>query len=354
MGHIKGRHTLPQSLVDKAPDNSIFYGDCVAVYTHLDRADFTALIAEYDLGKLVEFRGIEGGIENTNYFVTLDNKGITSEYVLTLFEEFNMDEMPYFVELATWLADRGIPVPYPARDKNGIALKQVKNKPALLQNRFKGHHLTQSELTTEHCAQIGAKLAEFHLAGSDFFLKRNAHRGLYWWRRESLNIQKYLSNEDAALLRDEVQRFDTLFAQYGSSLPQSIIHGDLFHDNVLFNDSGIDAIIDLYNSATAYMIFDLAIVANDWCRDENHQIDHKKEQALLNAYHSTRPFTDIERTAWPQMTQSAAMRFWLSRLIPAFGVEQTSRDSNVMVIKDPDELRAILRYRRAHPSALPA
>lgn len=224
----------------------------------------------------------------------------------------------------------------------------------MLQNRFSGHHLEQSELTPEHCAQIGTKLAEFHLAGSDFFLKRNAHRGLYWWRRESLNIEKHLSTEDAVLLQDEVQRFDQLFAQYGSSLPKSVIHGDLFHDNVLFNDSGIDAIIDLYNSATAYMLFDLAIVANDWCRDSDNQIDNAKEQALLNAYHSTRSFTDDERAAWPQMTQTAAMRFWLSRLIPAFGVEQAGRDSSAMVIKDPDELRAILLYRRAHPSALPA
>jgi len=326
----------------------------VAVYTHLNTADFTALIAEYDLGKLVDFRGIEGGIENTNYFVTLNHKGENSEYVLTLFEEFSMDDMPFFVELATWLAEKGIRVPSPAKDRNGIALKQVKNKPAMLQNRFSGHHLEQSELTAEHCRQIGSKLAELHLAGSDFFLQRNAHRGLYWWRRESLNIQKHLSTADAKLLQDEVTGFDTLFTTYGKDLPQSVIHGDLFHDNVLFNGSEIDAIIDLYNSATAYMLFDLAIVANDWCRDSNNQIDSDKETALLTAYHKIRPFTATERIVWPQMTQTAAMRFWLSRLIPAYGVEQEGRDSAEMVIKDPDELRSILQYRRANPSVLPA
>jgi len=329
-------------------------GDCVAVYTHLDTADFTALMAEYDLGELVKFRGIEGGIENTNYFVTLNKEGATSEYVLTLFEEFTMDDMPYFVELATWLAKKGIPVPSPAKDKNGIALKQVKNKPAMLQNRFTGHHLEQHELTSEHCAQIGSKLAQLHIAGNDFFLKRNAHRGLYWWRRESLNIQKHLSAEDSLLLQDEVSRFDSLLKTHGNELPQSVIHGDLFHDNVLFNGTQIDAIIDLYNSATAYMLFDLAIVANDWCRDGENRIDNEKEQALLAAYNSVRTFTDSERKVWPQMTQTAAMRFWLSRLIPAYGVEQEGRDSSEMVIKDPDELRAILQFRRANPSTLPA
>ena len=326
----------------------------MAVYTHLDATDLQTLISDYDLGELVSFKGIAGGIENTNYFVTLNDQGSQSEYVLTLFEEFTMQDMPFFVELATWLANRGLPVPYPAKDRNGIALKKVKNKPAMLQNRFNGSHLQQSQLTSEHCAAIGTKLAELHIAGSDFFLKRHAHRGLFWWRRESLNMQRYLSLEDAELLNDEVQRFDILLNEKGKKLPLSVIHGDLFHDNVLFNGDQIDAIIDLYNSATAYMLFDLAIVANDWCRDTNNAIDAKMEQALLSAYNAVRPFTAEEHEAWPQMTQTAAMRFWLSRLIPAFGVEQAGRDSSKMVIKDPDELKAVLLFRRANPSFLPA
>jgi homoserine kinase type II len=330
-----------------------FYGDLVAVYTHLETADFIDFIADYDLGEFVCFKGIEGGIENTNYFVTLNHQGAQSDYVLTLFEEFSMQDMPFFVELATWLADRGLPVPYPIKDKNGIALKCIKHKPALLQNRLEGHHLEQSELCVEHCADIGTKLAEFHLGAQHFFLKRNSHRGLYWWRRESLNIRKHLNPEDALLLQDEVQRFDKLLTQYGKQLPLTVIHGDLFHDNVLFDGRKIKAIIDLYNSATAYMLFDLAIVANDWCRDPDNSIDPLKEQALLSAYNMTRAFTEVERLAWPQLTQTAAMRFWLSRLIPAYGVEQAGRNSSEMVIKDPDEQKAVLLYRRANPSTLP-
>ncbi|MGB1237471.1 MAG: homoserine kinase [Pseudomonadales bacterium] len=326
----------------------------MAVYTTLETADLTALMAEYDLGKLVSFRGIDGGIENTNYFVTLESAGKTREYVLTLFEEFTMEDMPFFVELATWLADKGIPVPSPEKDKNGIALKQVKGKPAMLQNKFDGHHLEQSQLTTEHCSAIGEQLAKMHLAAEDFYLKRQAHRGLYWWRRESINIASHLSEEDAQLLHEEVKLFEELRERLGEQLPMSVIHGDLFHDNVLFNASQIDAIIDLYNSATAYMLFDLAIVANDWCRNADFGIDSAKEEALLRGYQSVRTFTQAEHSAWPQLTQTAAMRFWLSRLIPAFGVAQASRESSDMVIKDPDELKKTLLFRRANPSSLPA
>lgn len=328
-------------------------GELVAVYTQLDKTDFIALIAEYELGEFVSFKGIDGGIENTNYFVTLNNNGQQAEYVLTLFEEFSMEDMPFFVELATWLADRGIPVPAPAKDKNGIALKKVKGKPAMLQNRFNGQHLEKEQLSVEHCRAIGTKLAQFHVAAQDFFLERQSHRGLYWWRRESINIAKHLPAEDVEILKDEVKRFDNLLLKHGDDLPQSVIHGDLFHDNALFNGSEIDAIIDLYNAATAFMLFDLAIIANDWCTSADNQIDSDKEQALLSAYNAVRPFTVTENMVWPQMTQTAAMRFWLSRLIPAFGVAQENRDSSEMVIKNPDELKAVLLYRRENPSELP-
>ncbi len=311
------------------------------------------LLSQFDLGELVSFKGIEGGIENTNYFVTLAQKSQQTEYVLTLFEEFGMEEMPFFVELTTWLAGKGIPVPAPFQDKNGIALKKIHNRPAMLQPRFSGHHVAQTELTAEHCASIGGHLARFHLAAEHFYLRRQAHRGVFWWRRESQTIQRFLSPEDGELLTQEVRLFDELREQPWG-LPMGIVHGDLFHDNALFDGSQVSAILDIYNAATAFLLFDLAIVANDWCTLPDGSIDTMREQALLDAYKTERPFTDDEHKAWPQMTRTAAMRFWLSRLIPAYGVQQAGRESSNMVIKDPDELKRILLQRIANPSSLPS
>ncbi|MBQ0785218.1 MAG: phosphotransferase, partial [Amphritea sp.] len=114
----------------------------MAVYTDVSRVDLEGLLTKFDLGTLVGFKGIEGGIENTNYFVTLcDSEGDSQEYVLTLFEELNQEEMPYFVELTTWLAERGCPVPFPYKDRNGIALKMMHGRPALLQPRLAGNHI---------------------------------------------------------------------------------------------------------------------------------------------------------------------------------------------------------------------
>ncbi len=318
----------------------------MAVYTQLDAEDIKQLLSDYDLGALDSFKGIDGGIENTNYFVTLSSQSKKSEYVLTLFEELSYEELPYFIELCQWLSDRNVPVPFAIKDRNGIGLKKVKNRPAALQPRFSGGHVAQQDLTTEHCASIGKILAQFHVAAQDFYLQRQAHRGVFWWRRESQILRPKLSSQDQVVLVDEVEKFDRLREQPGN-IPLGTIHGDLFHDNALIDDSNVTAVLDLYNAASGYLLYDLAIVANDWCCNPDGSIDPVKEKALLKAYAEVRPFTSDEYLAWPVLSCTAAMRFWLSRLIPWLDKDNTQK------LKDPDELKRTLIFRRENPGQLP-
>ncbi|MGB0205624.1 MAG: homoserine kinase [Neptuniibacter sp.] len=319
----------------------------MAVYTQLDAEDIKQLLSDYDLGSLDSFKGIDGGIENTNYFVTLSSQGDQSEYVLTLFEELSYEELPYFIELCQWLSDRNVPVPFAIKDRNGIGLKKVKNRPAALQPRFSGGHVAQQDLTAEHCASIGKILAQFHVAAQDFYLQRQAHRGVFWWRRESQLIASKLTEEDQKILNEEVDKFDLLRENPGN-IELGTIHGDLFHDNALFENSQVTAVLDLYNAASGYLLYDLAIVANDWCCNADGSIDSKREQALLQAYSEVRPFTQDEYKAWPVLTCTAAMRFWLSRLIPWLD------ENNEQKLKDPEELKRTLLFRRSNPGTLPA
>ena len=140
----------------------------------------------------------------------------------------------------------------------------------------------------------------------------------------------------------------------GSSpdLPSGIIHGDLFHDNALFEGDQLRAIIDLYNACTGYLLYDLAIVANDWCVEADGSLDPQRLSALLSAYSAQRPFEANEDKAWPILLRTAAMRFWLSRLISLHGLEET-RYEGEQVIKDPQECRRILLAHIARPAELP-
>lgn len=320
----------------------------MAVYTHVSLEQLNQLLENFDLGQAISLTGITGGIENTNYFVDIATTTGEQRFVLTLFEELARDEVPFFVELGSWLAKQNVPVSFAIPDKNGIGLKTLAGKPAILQPCYAGDHIKRDALSLEHCRQIGEMTAKFHQAAGDFYMQRQAHRGVFWWRRESELIASQLTAEDRALLRSEVRAFDQL--RETADLPMGIIHGDLFHDNALFHEGQLSAVLDIYNAANAYLLYDLAIIANDWCVGTDLQIDSAKEHALLSAYAEIRPFTPAEHHAWPILARTAAMRFWLSRLIPWLAAQ---RGDTGKTLKDPDEYRQILLNRIASPSQLP-
>ena len=71
----------------------------MAVYTEVPFAQAAALIERLNLGVLTDLRGIQGGIENTNYFVTCEQHGATREHVLTVFERLGFEQLPYYLHL---------------------------------------------------------------------------------------------------------------------------------------------------------------------------------------------------------------------------------------------------------------
>jgi homoserine kinase type II len=151
----------------------------MAVFTEVSDDEASALLRALNLGELRELRGIQSGIENTNYFVTAQDVLGTREFVLTLFERLTFEQLPFYLHLMKHLAQHGIPVPDPAADRNGDILHTVRGKPAAVVNKLQGRH----ELApgAEHCAQVGAMLARMHLAGRDYQRRQPNLRGLAWW-----------------------------------------------------------------------------------------------------------------------------------------------------------------------------
>lgn len=110
----------------------------MAVYTEVAFAQAAALLHTLDLGDLTELRGIQGGIENTNYFVTSERDGVTLEHVLTVFERLDFKQLPFYLHLMKHLADKGIPVPDPAATASGEILHTLHGKPAAVVDKLRG------------------------------------------------------------------------------------------------------------------------------------------------------------------------------------------------------------------------
>ena len=111
-------------------------------------------------GKLKAYTPIAGGIENSNYFVTLDSGAGDVEYVLTIIEQFDFEEAPFFNKVTSHLFHQGLPVAAPHSTLDGMSSTIFCGKPAFLQPRLEGSHL--AKVDQDHCFQIGGFLGGAH------------------------------------------------------------------------------------------------------------------------------------------------------------------------------------------------
>ena len=316
----------------------------MAVFTPVTEEQAALLMSQLGLGELTDLRGIEGGIENTNYFATTD----LGEYVLTLFERLNHEQLPFYLFLMKHLAEKGIPVPNPAANRDGDILHTLCDKPAAVVNRLMG----KSQLTPDatHCAEVGAMLARMHLAGEDYNRSQPNLRGLAWWNDTVPVVLPFLDEGQASLLQSELA-YQNHIAQGAAyqALPKGPVHADLFRDNVMFEGEKLTGFFDFYFAGHDTWLFDLSVCMNDWCIDLNSG-EHAPDRALamLNAYQEVRPLRPAERQLLPAMLRAGALRFWISRLWDFY----LPRDAAMLKPHDPTHFERVLRARLTSPFKL--
>lgn len=316
----------------------------MAVFTEVSESQAQDLLDRLNLGPLQSLRGIEGGIENTNYFVTTDQ----GEYVLTLFERLTHEQLPFYLYLMKHLAAKGIPVPDPSADQAGDVLHTLCGKPAAVVNKLAG----KSQLAPEaaHCAAVGTMLARMHLAGADFNRSQPNLRGLPWWNETVPVVLPFLDESQSTLIRSELA-YQNHVAQGSAyaALPRGPVHADLFRDNVMFEGERLTGFFDFYFAGVDTWLFDLAVCLNDWCitRDDGLH-EPLRARAMLDAYQAVRPLAAAERQLLPAMLRAGALRFWVSRLWDFY----LPREATMLKPHDPTHFERVLRGRVSTPACV--
>lgn len=331
----------------------------MAVYTVLEREQIETLIKPFGIGPLVDFQGVSEGLENTSYFFSTDHSALAAEelsapiqhYVLTVFEELTMAELPFYIDLTRALNESGLQVPCPLCDYNGSALQRVAEKPALIFPKISGTH--PSAVSNQHCLAMGEALAKMHLLSQTLALNNTNQgiscRGSQWLQDSAEQLSAVLDTDDQALIQQALAPYLALIrknddSQEGSALPCGIIHNDLFRDNTLFEGDQLAAIIDFYSATEGYLLIDLAIVVNDWCSKEDGSLDQQRYDALMTAYTQQRPFSTEEKTHWHTVLAVCACRFWMSRLLIQHFSRNEHRQGCLVPHKDPEEYKRILEH----------
>jgi homoserine kinase type II len=305
----------------------------MAVYTQLGAETLGRIIAEFDVGALVSAKGIAEGVSNSNWLIeTSGRDGRGARFILTMYEHrTDAADLPFFLGLLDHLAGRGCPVPRTVHDREDRPFRLHEGKALALIEFLPG--VSVSDPTPAQARAVGEALAQIHLAAADFPGRRANGLGLSAWRSladacgaEGLDsirpgLASLVASELAALVH-----------AWPEELPHSVIHADLFPDNVLMLGDAVAGLIDFYFACTDITAYDIAVTHAAWCfGDDGRRFDAALSAALLRGYESVRRLSAPEREALPLLARGAAMRFLMTR---AYDWMNTPREAMV-TRKDP-------------------
>ena len=303
----------------------------MAIYTKISKNDVISIERKFNLGKIISFKGIKKGIENTNYLIrTKKNK-----YILTIFEKrVQKKDLPFFMSLMDKLNNYNINCPKPQKNKAGNYLITIKNKPASIVSFVEGKD--KSKLKVSDCYEIGKNIAKLHIASKKIKLYRKNSMSLNSWPKLLNKIGNKCKKIDPDLNNLMRTNLIEIKKNWPRKLVSGIIHGDLFIDNIFFKNNKFYGYIDFYFSSNDFLIYEIAICINALCFDKKGRkfiFNKKKSKSLIKGYSSLRKLSKEEKNSLNILCRGAALRYLLTRTYDHLNTPKSA----IIKIKDPRE-----------------
>ncbi len=312
----------------------------MAVYTQLNQSKIEEILSYYNLGKLESFKGIEEGIENTNYFLSVNKKKL----ILTVYEKrVKSEDLPFFSNLMSSLNKANFKCPAPILNNKNSTITNYNGKKLMIVSFIEGK--AKSNLSPENCKSIGIETAKMHELTKNIKIRRQNDLSVNSWR----NLFEIVKDQCSKLHKDLPKliedNLNSVEKNWPQDLPKGIIHADLFHDNIFFNKDKFSGIIDFYFSCEDFFAFEIAICFNALCFDgakENLSFNVTKAKNFIDGYSSVRKLSESEKQSIKTLSQGAALRFLLTRVFDALNTVEGA----IVKIKDPIEYLKRLEFHK--------
>ena len=312
----------------------------MAVYTKLNQNQIEEILSNYNLGKLDSFKGIEEGIENTNYYLLVNKK----KFILTIYEKrVKSQDLPFFSDLMSSLNKANFKCPAPISNKENKTITELNGKKLMIVSFLEGK--AKQNLSPANCKSIGLEVAKMHELTKNFKLTRKNDLSINSWRKIFDSVKDNCANIHKDLPKLIEENLDDVEKNWPKSLPKGIIHADLFHDNIFFTQDKFSGVIDFYFSCEDFFAFEIAICFNALCFDglkSNLSFNVTKAKNFIDGYTSVRKLSDEELNNIKVLSQGAALRFLLTRVFDALNKVEGA----IVKIKDPMEYLKRLEFHK--------
>ena len=302
----------------------------MAVYTKINKKDISYINKKFNNENFLSFTGIKQGIENTNYLLKSKNK----KFILTIFEKrVSNKEIPFFMKLMDQLNYSKINCPKPLKNNNGSYLIKIKNKTACIVSFLQGKD--KNKLNLKNCFEVGKIIAQMHSITKNIKISRKNSMGIQNLDPLLKSI-KFKSKKFSNLGKFLKDNLKYIKRNWPKKLPNGIIHGDLFIDNIFFKNNKLSGIIDFYFAANDFFMYEIAICINALCFDNKKskfKINKQKIKSLIEGYESIKKISLKEKKSLNILCRGAAIRYLLTRLYDYSNTPKTA----LIQIKDPNE-----------------
>jgi homoserine kinase type II len=305
----------------------------VAVLTLVDKSELEQALSAYDVGAIERFSGVDRGTVNSSFELHAGG----ARWFFRLYEEQDRTGARAEARLLAHLREHGAKTPAPVARRDGELTGELRGKPCALFPFVPGDMLCQSAVTAPHAARLGAEIARLHAAAKGAEPRANRFGAAALAQRLD-RVERHARPDLRALvpsLREKLERLTN--ARAAQELV--VVHGDIFRDNVLFENGEVSSILDFESAGLETRTYDLAVAILAFAFRAS--FDWDLARAFVSGYDSVRPLGAAEKDALFADACLGALRFAITRITDCAMREESPKKDYRRFLARLDEIEAL-------------